>query len=124
MCSSDLELRLPNTARAGGAVDVEILVENDRREASFFWYVDAGTLERTGWTAAQSWGTDDPAWPDGHTGSTNRWVIPEDASGNLRLMVTVVPCPPGNDCRGGSWKMGTEYGLNMTWAQGAVEVAQ
>jgi hypothetical protein len=124
MREARVELRLPDTARAGDAIDVEILVENDRRDSSFFWYVDAGTLGKTGWTSAQSWVVDDPAWTEGRTGSTNRWVLPDDASGDLRLMVTVVPCPPGNDCRGGSWKMDTEYGLNMTWAQGAVEVAQ
>ena len=122
MREARVELRLPDTARAGDAVDVEILVENDRRDASFFWYVDAGTLEKTGWTSAQSWVADDPSWAEGRTGSTNRWHLPDDASGALRLMVTVVPCPPGENCSPSRRNSDTEYGLNMTWAQHALEV--
>jgi len=122
MREARVELRLPREAKPGETVDVEVLVEEDRRDASFFWYVDAGTLKETGWTSAQSWAEDDPGWPDGRTGSTNRWEIPEDAAGDLRLMVTIVPCPPGGNCHGVGWNPATEYGLNMTWSQGTLEV--
>ena len=123
---SRVVLNLPNSARAGDTIDVEIFVENDHRGSSFFWYVDGGELKRTGWTSAQSWLEDSPEWPTGRTGSNNEWVIPEKIESPLRILVTIVPCLEGGDCSGlgqaGGQMGATEYGLNMTWTQGAVVV--
>ncbi len=116
---SRVVLELPETSRPGDTIDLEVFIEDDHREAHFFWYIDGGSLERTGWTSAQTWLTDSPEWPMGRTGSSNRWVLPDDAEGTLRLLVTIVPC--AEDCTE-ERRDEVEYGLNMTWTQGSVEV--
>ena len=85
---SRIALDVPAEASAGEAVQVTLQVEGDLRQADFFWYVDDGVLEGTGWSLAHGFVEDDPAWPEGLTTTSNTWTLPDE--GNPRVAVVVV----------------------------------
>lgn len=105
-----IELALPTTAASGEQVNLAITLATDATNATFHWYIDAGTLKETGITRAHSYTepTEEFALP--RTTSTNRLLIPEDYEGTLRVWV-VVHEPWGSD-------------LDMTWIQKEIEVTQ
>lgn len=75
----------------GAEVTVRFTALGDFRFNSFRWYVDAGQLLDTGHTAAQGYAPPGPVAFEGRTWTENRWVIPEDASGPLRVFVVLSP---------------------------------
>ena len=103
-----IELALPTTASPGEQVDLAVTLGVDATNATFHWYIDAGTLKETGITQAHSYTepTDDFALP--RTTSTNRLLVPENYEGTLRVWA-VVHEPWGSD-------------LDMTWIQKEIEV--
>ena len=105
-----IELALPTDAASGEQVDLAVTLATDATNATFHWYIDAGTLKETGITRAHSYTepTEEFALP--RTTSTNRLRIPEDYEGTLRVWA-VVHEPWGSD-------------LDMTWIQKEIEVTQ
>lgn len=104
-----IAIQAPSDGAAGETVDVTVVVAGDHRRGEFVWYVDGGVLEDTGWTVAQTFVDDDPAWPDGYTTTTNRWTLPDE--GNPRIFA-VLPASDG-------WEV---WSANSTWTSTRVEV--
>ncbi len=107
----DESLSLPRTGRQqvqvlaiegavvpGETLAVELEVEGDLRDSGFQWYVDAGELEKTSWTATQRYEAppEHPVDKLGRSWTDNRWTLPEDATGELRIWV-VWTQPWGDD---------------------------
>ena len=90
-----ISLEVPAEGAPGETVEARLSMEGDLRSADFFWYVDDGVLEGTGWTAAHTFADDDPAWPNGLTTTTNHWTLPDE--GSLRIAVVVVFNGRGDD---------------------------
>lgn len=84
-------IELQGEPKAGAEVTVRFTALGDFRFNSFRWYVDAGQLLDTGHTAAQGYEPPGPIALEGRTWTENRWVLPEDASGPLRIFVVITP---------------------------------
>ncbi len=79
-------LNLPSTGAPGEPVTVTAALEGDQKQAEFLWYVDAGELEKTGWTVPQTYVEDEVGWTGGRTTTDNIWVLPEEP-GSYRVYV-------------------------------------
>ena len=103
-----IELMLPTTATSGTQVDLAVTLATDATNATFHWYIDAGTLKETGITRAHSYIDPTENFALSRTTSTNRLLIPKGYEGTLRVWA-VVHEPWGSD-------------LDMTWIEGEIEV--
>lgn len=86
--AQQIALSAPESAGPGEAVEITLSVEGDHRSANFYWYVDGGELERTGWTVAHGFVEDDAGWPEGLTTTSNVWTLPEDGSPRIAVVVS------------------------------------
>ena len=108
-----LNLEVPSQAQPGDNINLRFTALEDLRNATIHWYIDDGTLLRTGLSGVTEFEAPSSENPFGKSTSTNIWQIPEDASGTLRVWVVV--------------HYGTAFSFpwadpDMAWRSGQVEV--
>jgi hypothetical protein len=113
-----ISLSVPDAVAPGEQVQLEVLAYGDYRRDTFHWYVEGGTLLDTGVTTGHAYVPPDENNPLGATLSTNRWVVHDDAQGDLR--VWVVLHQPGAAFFGDSDDV---LAADMVWRQASTQVS-
>jgi hypothetical protein len=99
---------VPESASPGDVIEMEYELHADLRYSQFHWYVDAGVLLDTGVTAAVDYESSSSEHPKGITRTRNRWELPPDSEGELRVWVVA--------------QQGWGAPLDMVWREAAVDI--